>query len=143
MNGMKRTMNRLCAGLLVIMVCAFAAGCSAAPLPDGFDADEVTARAEEIIGYANAGDYDTIIDNLREDLRDAVTADQLSEGWAPTYERVGAFENIKKVVLSGTTDNTTGEEYAVVQALCVHEDGNVLYTLSFDQDLQLVGLYLK
>jgi hypothetical protein len=45
--------------------------------------------------------------------------------------------------LSGTKDSTTGEEYAVAQVLCAHEDGNVLYTLSFDTELQLVGLYLK
>ncbi len=140
---MKQTIKRFCAGLLAIMVCAFAAGCGSAPLPDGFDADAVTARAEEIVGYASDGEYDTIIDNLREDLRDAVTADQLEESWEPTYERVGAFESIKKVVLSGTSDNTTGEEYAVAQVLCTHEDGNVLYTLSFDKDFQLVGLYLK
>ncbi len=139
---MRRTIKLLCASVLALMVCILT-GCSTAPLPDGFDADEVTARAEEIIGYANAGEFDTIIDNLREDLKDAVTADQLSESWAPTYERVGAFESVKKVVLSGTSDSTTGENYAVVQALCVHENGNVLYTLSFDENLQLVGLYLK
>lgn len=140
---MRRTIKLLCASVLALMVCILAVGCSAAQLPTGFDADEVTARAEEIIGYANAGEFDTIIDNLREDLKDAVTADQLSESWAPTYERVGAFESVKKVVLSGTSDSTTGENYAVVQALCVHENGNVLYTLSFDENLQLVGLYLK
>lgn len=140
---MKQTARMILSGMIVVMLGLLMVGCGAAPLPDGFNADEVTARAEEIVGYASEGDYDTIIDNLREDLKDAVTAEQLSEGWAPTYERVGAFESIKKVVLSGTTDSTTSEEYAVAQVLCVHEDGNVLYTLSFDADLQLVGLYLK
>jgi len=140
---MKKTIKQFFVSLLIAITCLSVAGCAATPLPDDFDADEVTARAEEIVGYASDGDYATIIDNLRDDLKDAVTADQLAESWDSTYERVGAFESVKKVVLSGTTDSSTGEEYAVAQVLCVHEDGNVLYTLSFDADLCLVGLYLK
>ena len=43
-------------------------GCAGAPLPKGFDADEVGTAAEEIVGYATMGDYDSIVATLREDL---------------------------------------------------------------------------
>ena len=46
-------------------------------------------------------------------------------------------------MFSGTKDETTGEEYAVVQVMAKHENANLTYTLSFDKDLMLVGLYLK
>jgi len=118
-------------------------GCTGKPLPEGFDADEVTARAEEIVSLANNGEYDEIIAALRSDLQDAITADQLETGWDPIYEKVGAFSEIKQVTLTATEDSSTGEEYAVALVTCAHEDGNVLYTLSFDADLELVGLYLK
>lgn len=135
--------KRIVAALLALALCLGLIGCSANKLPEGFDADKVTARAEEIVGYANSGDYETIISCLREDLKSAVTADQLKDGWAPTYEAVGAFNSIKSVQLLGTADQTTKEEYAVALVTCTHEKDSVLYTLSFDADLNLVGLYLK
>jgi hypothetical protein len=93
---MKQIFNRLFAGLIALAACMTFAGCGGNSLPDGFDADEVTARAEEIVGFASAADYDSIIASLRDDLKDAVTAEQLESGWAPTYERVGAFESERK-----------------------------------------------
>ena len=135
--------KKIIAAALALALCLGLLGCSANKLPEGFDADKVTARAEEIVGYANTGDYDTILSCLREDLQSSVTADQLKEGWAPTYESVGAFDSITSVKLLGTADPTTKEDYAVALVTCKHDKGSVLYTLSFDADLNLVGLYLK
>jgi hypothetical protein len=140
---MKQTIKQVCVGVLTLVVFLLSAGCSAAPLPDGFDADEVTARAEEIVGYASDGKFDLINETVREDLKTILSSKILEDAITPVNERIGALESIKKVVLSGTADSTTGEDYAVVQVLCTHEDGDVLYMLSFDKDLQLVGLYLK
>ena len=140
---MQKQLKTIACAILALTLALGLLGCAGKALPEGFDADKVTARAEEIVGYANASDYDTIIICLREDLQSAVTADQLKEGWAPTYEAVGAFDSIKSVQLLGTPDPTTKEEYAVALVTCTHEKGSVLYTLSFDADLNLVGLYLK
>lgn len=126
----------LCAALVFL-------GCGAKPLPEGFDKDKVTARAEEIVGYANDGDYDAIIACLRSDLAGAITADQLKEGWAATYDKVGTFDSIQSEQLTSAKDSSTEEEYAVALVACKHASGTVLYTLSFDKDLNLVGLYLK
>ena len=108
-----------------------------------FDKDEVGSAAEEIVGLATTGDYDSIINALRDDLKSSITADQLKEGWASLFEKAGAFDSITKTVFSSTKDKTTGEEYAVVQVLAKHANANLIYTLSFDKDLALVGLYLK
>ncbi len=140
---MKKQIRALISVVLALTVCFGLFGCASKSLPEGFDADEVGTTAEEIVGLATMGDYDSIIGYLREDLKDAITADQLETGWAAIYEKAGAFEKITKTVLSGTADATTGEEYAVVQVLVKHANANLLYTLSFDKNLALVGLYLK
>lgn len=140
---MKQGIKRFAAACFALLLLAGLTGCTAAPLPDGFDADAVTARAEEVVALSTAGEYDAVIGMLREDLKSAVTAEQLDEGWASIYEKAGAFESVTKVVLSGTSDKTTGEEYAVAQVLVKHADASLIYTLSFDADLALVGLYLK
>ena len=140
MNKMIKTV------LSVVMVLALSMGmlaCAGGKLPEGFDKDELGSSAEEIVGLATAGDYDSILGALRDDLKSGVTADQLKEGWAPIYEKAGAFDSITKTVFSSTKDKTTSEEYAVVQVMAKHENANLVYTLSFDKNLALVGLYLK
>ena len=138
----KQLKTIVCAVLALTLVLGLF-GCAGKALPEGFDAEEVGSAAEEIVGLATAGDYDSIIASMRADLQTAITADQLKEGWAATYEKAGAFKSITKTVLSGTEDATTKEAYAVAQVQVKHENANLLYTLSFDKDLALVGLYLK
>ena len=140
MNKMIKTV------LSVVMVLALSVGmmaCAGGKLPEGFDKDELGSSAEEIVGLATAGDYDSILGALRDDLKSGVTADQLKEGWASIYEKAGAFDSITKTVFSSTKDKTTSEEYAVVQVMAKHANANLVYTLSFDKNLALVGLYLK
>ena len=140
---MKKHIKAIVTAMLILTLSLSLIGCAGTPLPEGFDADEVGTAAEEIVGLATAGDFDSIIGSLREDLKSSITVDQLKEGWAPAYEKAGAFEKITKTSLSGTKDQTTGEEYAVAQVLVKCANASLVYTLSFDKDMALVGLYLK
>ena len=140
---MKKQYRLITAALTALVLCLGLVGCAAQKLPEGFDADEVGTAAEEIVGLATAGDYDSIIGAMRDDLKSAITADQLKEGWAPIYEKAGAFVSITKAAMGGTSDQKTGEAYAAVQVLVKHENASLVYTFSFDKNLALVGLYLK
>ena len=140
---MQKQLKSIVCAVLALTLALGLLGCSGKSLPEGFDAEEVGSAAEEIVGLATAGDYDSIVASLRSDLQASITADQLKEGWAATYEKAGVFSSITKTTLSSTADATTKEEYAVAQVLVKHENANLLYTLSFDKDLALVGLYLK
>ena len=140
---MRKQIKAIVAAMLILTLSLSLIGCAGTPLPEGFDADEVGTAAEEIVGLATAGDFDSVVGALREDLKSSITVDQLKEGWAPAYEKAGAFEKITKTALSGTKDQTTGEEYAVAQVLVKCAKASLVYTLSFDKDMALVGLYLK
>ena len=140
---MKKQIKAIVTVTLILALSVGLLGCAGTPLPEGFDAEEVGTAAEEIVGLATAGDFDSIIAMLREDIRNTVTVDQLKEGWAPSYEKAGKFVSITKTALTGATDKTTGEEYAVAQVLVKHEGASLGYTLSFDKDMALIGLYLK
>ena len=140
---MKKQIKAIVTAMLILALSLSLIGCAGAPLPKGFDADEVGTAAEEIVGLATAGDFDSIVASLREDLKSNITVDQLKETWAPVYEKAGAFEKVSKTTLSGTKDQTTGEEYAVAQVQVKCASASLIYTLSFDKDLALVGLYLK
>jgi len=140
---MKKQINLIVAVTLILALSLSFAACAGTPMPEGFDKDEIGTAAEEIVGLATAGDFEAIIASLREDLKASITVDQLKEGWAPVYQKAGAFVSITKTELSGISDKNTGEEYAMAQVLVKHESASLVYTLSFDKDLMLVGLYLK
>jgi len=140
---MKNMIKSIVAVTMILALGLGAFGCAAAKLPDGFDKDEVGTAAEEIVGLATAGDFESIIGAMRDDLKGSITVDQLKEGWGPIYQKAGAFVSITKTALSGISDKNTGEEYAMAQVLVKHENASLVYTLSFDQNLMLVGLYLK
>ena len=140
---MQKQFKTIVCAVLALTLALGLFGCAGKALPEGFDKDEVGSAAEEIVGLATAGDFDSIIAMLREDIRNTVTVDQLKEGWAPSYEKAGKFVSITKTALTGATDKTTGEEYAVAQVLVKHEGASLVYTLSFDKDMALIGLYLK
>ena len=140
---MKQNYRRIVVALLALALSLGLFACAGKPLPEGFVQEDVGTSAEEIVGLATMGDYDSIVASLREDLKASVTADSLKESWGPIFEKAGAFESVTKTVFSGTEDKSTKEEYAVVQVQVKHADAKLLYTLSFDKDLALVGLYLK
>lgn len=140
---MKKQIKSIVVVTLILALSLSLIGCAGAPLPEGFDKEEVGTAAEEIVGLATAGDFDSIIASMRDDMKNAVTVDQLKEAWGPVYQKAGAFVSISKTAMTGTTDKTTGEEYAVVQVLVKHEGASLVYTISFDKDMMLVGLFLK
>jgi hypothetical protein len=140
---MKNMIKSIVAVTMILALGLGAFGCTAAKLPEGFDKDEVGTAAEEIVGLATAGDFESIIGAMRDDLKGSITVDQLKEGWGPIYQKAGAFVSITKTALSVISDKNTGEEYAMAQVLVKHENASLVYTLSFDQNLMLVGLYLK
>ena len=140
---MKKQIKSIVAVTLILALSLGVFGCAAAKLPDGFDKDEVGTAAEEIVGLATEGDFDSIIASMRDDLKGSITVDQLKEGWGPIFQNAGSFVSITKTVLSGISDKNTGEEYAMAQVLVKYDKANLVYTLSFDKDLKLVGLYLK
>lgn len=140
---MKKQIKSIVAVAMILVLSLGVFGCAAAKLPDGFDKEEVGTAAEEIVGLATEGDFDSIIASMRDDLKGSITSDQLKEGWGPIYQNAGSFVSITKTALAGIADKNTGEEYAMAQVLVKYDKANLVYTLSFDKDLKLVGLYLK
>lgn len=120
------------------------AGCGLSmQLSSAYDKTEVESAAKEVVMLAEAGDYAAIIDRLSPSVADALTVESLREGWSPVLEKLGAHSEYKSVVVVGQKDTASGEEYAVAVIVSSHENGTSQFTLSFNEELELVGLYLK
>lgn len=136
-------MKKLCLSLLTLLLALSLAACASAELAEGFDETEVKTRAKELVATINTQDYDAVVAEIREDLQGQLSAQSLEDAWAPLLEKSGAFETFSSVAAYGQADKATGENYAVCVLVCKYENASRTFTLSMDEDMELVGLYMK
>jgi len=128
--------------MLILISSLLIFSCGTPNLPKGFDSEEVENRTREIIKVINTKDYDDIHALIKEDLQALTTPEQLKEGWAPMLDNAGEFIEINELILSGER----GEKdifFAMAIVKCEYENDNHIYTFYFDDNMELVGLYMK
>ncbi len=129
--------------LIVILVMSLLFGCSGNKLSDKFDEQEVLDKGKEVVEVINTRQYEDVIALLREDLQSQITADQLVTAWDDQIVAAGEFEKIKNTAIESQEDSVTKEEYVPVVLEAVYAEDTLIYTLSFDEDLMMIGLYMK
>lgn len=106
-----------------------------------FEEAAVQKQAEEVIRLLDAGDYDglramadgKLVELINEEEMETVKKN-LSEDW-------GEFQNYGSTYLIESTQR--GQHSAVAQITVAYENTSVTYTISFNEELKLTGLYLK
>lgn len=111
--------------------------------PESFDKDEVIKATEDVIAVASAYDYEGIVELIRDDLKDNVTAEEFEESWDEALRALGDFKSFGTPVLSGETDMNTGEDFALCAYRCYYEDGKATFTVYFDSNMEMTAIYLK
>ncbi|SHK64322.1 Protein of unknown function [Anaerocolumna jejuensis DSM 15929] len=129
--------------LLVVMSAVLLSGCSSTKLSDSFDKDTVEKSAKQVIEDLNNDDYDSVISMFRDDLKEELTAGSLKDAATKTYGNAGKFEKYKSVSILGQKVKSTKEDCAVAIVVANYEKQKVEFTLSFDTDMKLIGLYMK
>lgn len=112
-------------------------GCSNSVLSDDYDESTLKSSAQKVLEQLNAGEYQAITDSVSLDLQDDLSADVIKQAWIPLYEKLGTFDAISNYIIAGK------EEYAVVVVLAKYEKGTLQLTLSYNPQMELVGLYMK
>ncbi len=129
--------------LIVILVMSLLFGCSGNKLSDKFDEQEVLDKGKEVVDVINTRQYEDVIVLLREDLRSQITADQLVTAWDDQIVAAGEFDKIRNTAIESQEDSVTKEEYVTVILEAIYAEDTLIYTLSFDEDLMMIGLYMK
>ncbi len=136
---MKKIVSIFLVSLFLLMLSA----CGSIKLADIYDENEVIDRAKEVVNVINTHDYDAIQAELRDDLEDKVTPDQLKSAWEKTLSDAGDFQDYKSITTVGQKSKSTGEDYAQVVLVCNYENSTLIYTIVMDANLDIVGMYLK
>lgn len=124
---------------LAVLSLGALSGC-AAKLPEGFDEAEVKAAAENVIDLLNQRDSEGLNALMSDEMKALLTEDVQAQIFA-LVEDSGAFQEISDLQMTGATEN--GVTFAAVVAKAKYANREITYTISFDQDMKLAGLYLK
>lgn len=137
--------KKLTALLSLALSLAMLSGCSAArKLPDGMEEEPTSQAAQAIVAQLIAGEYDAVAAAFRDDLEQelSITGQTVADLMA-TVEGAGAYVTTNEILVLGGESKSFDEPYAAVAVYCEHEEKDVIYELSLDMNLELIGLRAK
>lgn len=106
-----------------------------------FDEAAVQKQAEEVIRLLDAEDYDGLRVIADSKLAGLINKDEMDTVKENLAEDWGEFQNYGSTYLIESTQR--GKHSAVAQMTVAYENTSVTYTISFNEELKLTGLYLK
>jgi len=117
--------------------------CTSTKLADIYDESVVTGRAKEVVEMINSQEFDRVNAEIRDDLQDQLTANQLRDALESKLVDAGAFVEYQSATTFGQKSKTSGEDYATVVLVANYEKTPLVFTISMDSNLDIVGLYVK
>lgn len=132
---MKRTIRLLTSLLTLILLTGLLAGCSKNKLADTFDEETVKQQALADITLAESNDFEGWQARFAPEYQSAVTEDAYTS-YLGTLNEKGAFKEFGKIAIIGQEQN--GTNYAVAVVICKHENGDIQYTVAYDENMNLV-----
>ena len=121
----------------IIILCMMFTGCGATKLSDAFSEDKLKPSVETVIDNLNNEKYDEVIATGSQDLKSKLTAEKLKESWGMMKGKLGKFESINKEAFVGKDDS------AVVIVNAKYEKGDVQFTISYNDKMEMIGIYMK
>ena len=141
---LKQLTRTLAAALALAAALTSLSGCSARPLPEGLDEETCGQAGQAIVTMLLDGDYQGVVDAFDPDMRNSIglTTQQVEAVMVPVID-AGAYLNTYQVMAVGGQSKNYDGEYITVGIYCEHEEKDVVYEMSFDTDLELIGLDAK
>ncbi len=128
--------------LVVLLSSFFLTACSTPPLSADFDEEQVKLVAQDVVSLLNAQDTEGLRAIFTERMNTAITDEVFTQIYAAIGEG-GEFEAIDSMTVNGSTDQSTGEKFVTVTTRAKYAAKTFTYTISFNKDMQVAGLYYK
>lgn len=116
-------------------------GCGQKPLPEGMTEDGVKASATEVLDALHARDYETVFSMSTGTMQSGMPPEVWAETFDPIFEDTGPFTEISSMAVGGVEEN--GVLYATAVAKCSYQNGSKTFTLNFNGEGALAGLFVK
>lgn len=126
--------------LSVIVILTFY-GCAKESIP-AEEKETYTTLAEDVIQTVQSYDFESLEDISIDELKQALTEESTNK-IKEIIASKGAFQSFDKVKITTRKDPHTQLEYILVQYKVKYEEGSILYSLTFDKEKKLAGIFLK
>lgn len=93
-------------------------------------------KAEEVVNHLNNQEYSDIIPQLDSEMKELLTEDKLKE-LEPVIAEAGDFDSITK----SSVEEVDG--YYQVILVAKYSNANLRYTVAYNDDDQITGLFIK
>ncbi|MDB8793858.1 DUF3887 domain-containing protein [Romboutsia sp. 1001216sp1] len=123
--------------LLVFLTGVVLGGCTTSKLSESYDEELLKEYAQGIVNMICNDEYSKVIDKMSENLKTQINAEQLKEAWQPMKDKLGKFKSINKEELIGN------EDLATVVEVVEFDNGKAQFTITYNEDMKLEGLYMK
>ncbi len=130
-NHMRKILMMLVSILFVLILVA----CGGNKV-DEATAEKYLAKAEEVILLLNDEDYEAVYEKFNAQMQAGLPVSKMEE-LRPIIEEAGSFEEISKA----SVEEKDGMHITVSQAK--YSDQKRIYTISFDQNDNIAGLFIK
>ena len=109
-----------------------------------YNVDEVQEQIETVIDLLNAEDYETLAD-LSDKRMKPMFAEEERESWKQAKDTIesdwGKFVSLGN---SYTVEiEQMGKKFVIAQINASYENVSVTYTITFDEEMKLAGLYMR
>lgn len=119
-------------------------GCYDTELAEGFDEKTIKQTAEEIINEVQMnGAKQVLEERMREDFKKNMDLDTMQNTVINLTKGKGDFLAYSRESVIGRYHEEAKEDFGVILVTATYEKGEIVYTITFDKDMNVVGFYAK
>lgn len=112
-----------------------------AELRTDFSQEEISAEVQRVIELLDQNDFEALRETAVEEIRDSLTQETIDKVRQGISEDWGERQSFGHVYMQGAKQ--WGKYMTVTQTDIIYENISVVYTISFDEELRLAGLYMR
>lgn len=106
-----------------------------------FVKEQVEARVEEVINLLDDGTYDTLAENATEQMAGVLNDEDMDAAKQLVGDDWGARVELGTIYMQEVEQQ--GVHYVITQVAASYENVTVTYTITFDENMKLAGIYMK
>lgn len=101
----------------------------------------VEEQVKQVVRELNDNDFESLTENASDAMKEALNQETIDDARSRISSDWGEFQSYGTVYMSEVEQK--GRMFAVAQVSVAYENVSVTYTITFDEDMKVAGLFMK
>ena len=106
-----------------------------------FQEETVASEAEEIVELLNEKDYETLQEKSTDQMKTVMNEEYMEGAKAQVGGDWGEFQRFTSSISVEAVQQ--GKHFAITELTALYENRSVSYQISFDENMELAGIYMR